>query len=91
MNPEKDLLSCGHCDASAPNDSKHRGRFLRRHQKDLVCENYARRQEEIRTAKAINDAARKKAEGNDGTRVDMSGNAPVVGEVDGGILQGGAQ
>lgn len=91
MNPEKEPLTCDNCNAEVPNDSKHRGRFNRRHQRDNVCGNYFQKQEAIRTAAEINAAAVKSVEGNDDTRVNMSGDGGVDTQVDGGTLQGGAQ
>lgn len=55
MNPEKELM-CVDCEIKVKNDSKHRGRFLRRHQRDNVCGNYARKKEAERSAMEINAA-----------------------------------
>ena len=85
MKPEK-VLICKNCEARVPDTSKYRGRFKRRH--PVKCSDYA---ENVRTAQELNEAARKKAEGNDGTRVDLSGTASVVGEVATEVLSGGVE
>ena len=86
MKPEK--VTCPNCEASEVNDSKHRGRFLRRHLRDNVCGNYARKQAEVREAE---DLKKRIAEGTktDGTRVDMSGDAGLAQQVAAETLPGG--
>lgn len=87
LNPAKELgkVVCLSCMATAPNDSKHRGRFRRRHDRDNVCGNYIRRgiEEKERLAndlKARVEFSAQLAEGtkyveevDGGKRVDMSG------------------
>lgn len=106
MNPEKESnvivepalrkdgkVVCINCGAKVEDDSKHRGRFLRRHYRDNVCGNFALKQEEGRAKLAADLLAARIAEGakDGGARVDMSGDAAVVGAVDGGTLQGGVE
>lgn len=87
LNPAKESgkVVCISCMATTPNDSKHRGRFKRRHLRDNVCGNYIRRgiEEKERLAKdllARVEFNRQLAEGTkcveeeaSGKRVDMSG------------------
>lgn len=88
MQPEKVLkvLTC-ECGAAALDNSKYRGRFNRRHKRDNVCGNYATKQADLRSAQAINEAAKKATEGNDGVRVDMSGDANSNQQLGSGALQ----
>lgn len=93
MNPAKESkkLICPTCEITAPDDSKHRGRFNRRHLRDNVCGNYALVQAEGRAklAEELLQARVAERTKDAGSRVDMSGDAGADSQVDGGTLQGG--
>ncbi len=88
MNPEKELVC--ECGAKAKNDSKHRGRFLRRHGAGKAPKKCAEFHL-IKSAMELNAAGVKSVEDEDGKRVDMSGDAAGVGAVDGEALPGVTQ